>query len=36
MQNNYTLDKSGSNGKPKRDADPANYGPLPQKYMVAV
>jgi len=24
MQHNYILEKSGSNGKHKRDADPAN------------
>ena len=29
MQHNYILEKSGNNGKPKRDADPANHGPLP-------
>ena len=41
MQHNYISDKLGNNGKPKRDADPANQGPLPiknkkQKYMAAV
>jgi len=24
MQHNYILEKSGSNGKPKRDTDPIN------------
>jgi len=24
MQHNYISEKSGNNGKPKRDADPAN------------
>src|SRR6218665_3096611 len=28
MQHNYISDKLGNNGKPKRDADPANKGPL--------
>jgi len=29
---NYILEKSGSNGKPKTDADPANYMQGPYQY----
>src|SRR6218665_4159897 len=31
MQYNYISEKSGNNGQLKRDADPANWGPLPIK-----
>ena len=35
MQNNYLLENSGSNGKPKRDANPANLT-LPIRYETEI